>query len=664
MNYNSINIGRTIGAGTFDLYQSDFQISVDTTLGICTINLPTISSILEQRLKSGYLQVIEYLIADVSGTAGVNKITVVAAGGETINGGASVDLAVNNISATLTPTSQKTWDLSSSISSGGGSVTNFQKILLVDGTYGNDTTAVPYDQLKPFQTIDAAIAVASSGDLIYINPNPSGSYFSFSNIFPFKLNYYVSKGADILFFNAGIAYVGTDDVSIFGEGTISFFNLALSGAYSGTVSINCFNITFNANLEASGSWNGDIILNATNKLTMNGFILYNNSSWWAGATKATNLTITTPEVVNNSGILFIFYPATLQLNLNIGIYNSLITAGTKDIWCFGGALPTYPVISYINIERSKADRSIAGYAGSFLAFISGNSFNTTFITGDYTYLGNGVAVQIPTLIESTYNGGKIYFNGVANITKGSMLIEVNSPLQVTLIYIVTVGVQFTALETVTNGLGASGTVLSVNSPTSITLTQTTVDNFGIGDTITGATSLTQATVNTATYDSDCKIQIKGKVNIDNSSIDFFEYLFSCYFVSECKLEILADTIYNSPLNYGLFIGRYNGDSVPTAQVDVNDSQLVNIYGSGIEPSAIIKGIDAFTPFAPTVVFWGKLRLKNNKIVTTGATSIEGGNAGEPVEVYSSYANKPQVSIANTIAGTAIITDIAITSNNF
>jgi hypothetical protein len=65
---------------------------------------------------------------------------------------------------------------------------------------------------------------------------------------------------------------------------------------------------------------------------------------------------------------------------------------------------------------------------------------------------------------------------------------------VILTYTVTVGVQFTLGETVTNGLGAIGVVTAINSATSITIT-TSVAGFLAGNTITGATSLTVATIN-------------------------------------------------------------------------------------------------------------------------------------------------------------------------
>lgn len=132
--YNSIGIGRTIGAGVNSLNITDFQVSVNSTDGEVTINLPPISDVLSERKVSGYLQVIQYLIADISGTAGTNKITLVASSGDLINGSNSFDLDINNISVLLTPTSHKTWITSAMVAGGGGiiSVTYEELVNLIN----------------------------------------------------------------------------------------------------------------------------------------------------------------------------------------------------------------------------------------------------------------------------------------------------------------------------------------------------------------------------------------------------------------------------------------------------------------------------------------------------------------------------------------------------
>jgi hypothetical protein len=124
--FNSIGIGRTIGAGLNDLHTTDFQISVNSTNGIVNINLPPISDILRERFKNGYTQLIAFLIADISGTASLFKTVINASSGELINGLSSIDLDVNNYSILLTPTSDRNWSLSSGI--GGGDSTGIAEV--------------------------------------------------------------------------------------------------------------------------------------------------------------------------------------------------------------------------------------------------------------------------------------------------------------------------------------------------------------------------------------------------------------------------------------------------------------------------------------------------------------------------------------------------------
>jgi len=123
--FGSIGIGRNISAGVSLLLPTDFQLSVITSNGGVTLVLPSISSLLQSRLSSGNLQTIMFLIADITGNAALNNITLIADGNETINGNSTAVLNVNNISAMLVPTSNGTWTLTTSAagSGGGGSVT-------------------------------------------------------------------------------------------------------------------------------------------------------------------------------------------------------------------------------------------------------------------------------------------------------------------------------------------------------------------------------------------------------------------------------------------------------------------------------------------------------------------------------------------------------------
>lgn len=119
--FNSIGIGRTIGAGVNILIPSDSQISAITLNGAVQIYLPSVSSILQARSNSGNLQTIQFIIADISNYAATNNITLYAAAGETINGSSSLTLNTNGVSIILTPTTNNSYSAISS--SGGGTPT-------------------------------------------------------------------------------------------------------------------------------------------------------------------------------------------------------------------------------------------------------------------------------------------------------------------------------------------------------------------------------------------------------------------------------------------------------------------------------------------------------------------------------------------------------------
>jgi hypothetical protein len=120
MNFNSIGLGRTIGAGVNLLLPSDVQVSVITANGAVAIYLPSINSILLSRSGSGNLSFIQFIITDISGLAATNNITLIAENGDTINGAASVVLNINNISALVIPTSNNSWGSIAGLSVGGG----------------------------------------------------------------------------------------------------------------------------------------------------------------------------------------------------------------------------------------------------------------------------------------------------------------------------------------------------------------------------------------------------------------------------------------------------------------------------------------------------------------------------------------------------------------
>lgn len=136
---------------------------------------------------------------------GANSLAVFPSTGDSIDDGtvnASITLAPGS-SVTFTAVSGTNWETSNKAISVG-------KTLFVDITYGNNTTAKPYDPAYPYSTIAAAVTAATSGDLIWVRP---GTYPVTTNILKEGVSFYCDKGVTItstsILFNADTTAGGT-----------------------------------------------------------------------------------------------------------------------------------------------------------------------------------------------------------------------------------------------------------------------------------------------------------------------------------------------------------------------------------------------------------------------------------------------------------------------
>ncbi len=136
---------------------------------------------------------------------GANNLAVFPATGDSIDDGtvnASITIAPGG-TITFTAISDSNWETSNKSVSVG-------KTLFVDITYGNDTTAKPYDPAYAYATIAAAVTAAISGDLIWVRP---GTYPVSTNILKEGVSFYCDKGVKItstsLLFNADTTTGGT-----------------------------------------------------------------------------------------------------------------------------------------------------------------------------------------------------------------------------------------------------------------------------------------------------------------------------------------------------------------------------------------------------------------------------------------------------------------------
>lgn len=126
----------------------------------------------------------------------------------------TADLVGTNLVLTKDDTTTFNVDLSS-ISGGNSILTG--GIIYVDAVYGDDSTAIPYDLNKPYQSPLTALSVAISGDLIYVRP---GSYnvgvlTPTNNLVKDGVNFYVCRGAQI-FQSSGILFDDNGVATLFG----------------------------------------------------------------------------------------------------------------------------------------------------------------------------------------------------------------------------------------------------------------------------------------------------------------------------------------------------------------------------------------------------------------------------------------------------------------
>ena len=306
--FNSIGLGRTIGAGVNLLLPSDFQLSVITSNGSVGIILPSISSILQARSNSGNLSLIQFIISDVSGLAGINNITLFAASGETVNGVASISLNINNISAILTPTSNNAWSSIASISSGGSPTpppfnSPFDFYLDAAAPNGGDGSIE-----KPFNTItqlnNAVTALA----------NPTQGYVG--NVAPSNTGY-GSEVVGSLFIAPNLSLVGLTP-----QNTDIGCNITLTATAIGIVT-QYRNIAFN------GVFTIDLALSTFAAITFqNGSFninrIDNNTSGFVSLQGGIGSTTIGGTVIINGGILF----GNVTVNAGANLYcNNLFNLG-------------------------------------------------------------------------------------------------------------------------------------------------------------------------------------------------------------------------------------------------------------------------------------------------------------------------------------------------
>lgn len=385
-------------SGTYNLYADpnwkqlpvqELRLECDTTLAPVIINLFDIAAL------QGFYN-IKLFIVDKTNNAGTNNITINAGGTNTIDGQSNLVLNSNGAATEMQVFSSDQWGSFESIGAS-GSVP--QRIITVDQTFGNDTTAQPYNAAKPYQTVDAAINIAGDGDLIQLNP---GVYLAFNNCLQKSLKYSLKAGSNLILFGGGTSSAANESYSFIGEG----------------------NLTINSVLNFVGEYNGRTVIDV-NVLTFNNFIYFDNPAYFSAPVNgALQFILKANQAINNNPILAIIYPGIVELNVNFGSYTSAITAGTADFWNFGGGTYTFDVNTYIHI--GTATMNTTGSPSPFFRVTFGTTKNNTYITGTYNYINSGGAAGRPFFINPDSTVQNIYFNGVAYVTNASMFYDQGS----------------------------------------------------------------------------------------------------------------------------------------------------------------------------------------------------------------------------------------------
>jgi hypothetical protein len=302
-----------------------------------------------------------------------------------------------------------------------------RKIITVDATYGNNTTAAtnPYNTEFAFSTLDAAITAAVAGDLISVNP---GNYSPVANLFKDKVDWYFNPGAivtkaDTIFNANGVLgnvsfnVLGYGDFTSTGFATPIFFLRSGASANVTAQKLTVGNSFYGA---AYVEINSNLVINVIDKIDASfnradAFYVDNNS----------NIVVNTPEVRFSRAAYIVGINSTIIANVDrtvaYDIASDFTQFGTSSaiIYAFGASGPVRSTITIngdlVNKKTSQSPEpanqsgalNILGADGDiFLNTISesttlglravniNNGDARVFINGNLTELnGNGAVIS-------------------------------------------------------------------------------------------------------------------------------------------------------------------------------------------------------------------------------------------------------------------------------
>jgi len=282
---------------------------------------------------------------------------------------------------------------------------NFKNYLVVDYTYGDDTTAEPYNFNKPYSTIDGAFAVSADGDVIVVNPS-SFSYVVSSNILDKTTTFYLYPETTVVFTQVATSKPDRS-LKIYGEG----------------------NVIFNTVISADGKFNGDIIIEC-NELTLN---LLSYLVPDPGFSLGSLFKIKAQKLTQNGevGILTV-YPFYFDIDVYT-YYGNIFgpgSVGIADFWIAGISNgPTYS--NKIKIVEAYVDHpanpgSVNANSAAFINVSAGTQSSTLFVEIDNLLISNPGTINTgsPFLLRLGPSTSNNYINiKKANLTNCNIIYD-------------------------------------------------------------------------------------------------------------------------------------------------------------------------------------------------------------------------------------------------
>lgn len=407
------NYKRLVAPITYMISSEDDVIDVDTTLGLATIYIPNIQANATVDRK--------IFIADATGNAGANPITIVTIGGNTVNNVTSLALNVNGITAEIGIIDRNRYlaNLSTDDSSGGTLTGANNGLNVVSNTVKLGgvllmPTVITASSVNHLEIVDSfgsffktrdANANFSIADFGGNTINSSTNIFSYLSV----SNTYDNSNIVVNFGSLG-SYTDSTDTWNFGDESIyvmanQSFNFGRANSYTSTINAS---ILGNGNVVGDGS----TIRVVGDSNYVNGsdaFIFGSNVSFVGsgGYLIGTNKNIDNTSSTYGTGSIFSFGSVFnivggefVDSIVSLGFSNSInATQETRGVYIFGDSHFINEFVTYSTLIGESCNFTRVDHCTALGIFTS-----LTDTTNVYTY-GEGNTIESSTTITNfgTYN---------------------------------------------------------------------------------------------------------------------------------------------------------------------------------------------------------------------------------------------------------------------